>query len=534
MKHATIYLTLCAFFMCMAGTAHAQYPEQPDTVKLYYSQQTGEKSSRNGNYSHTTGKHESGSVAIGSTGAVSYTVTPAGTSIDEEQTKSWTGTLEVNGGAAPPAGESAAASLTGDWTVSYSRPQGAIPASDARGSETSVVPWANIDPTSGDTISMHEMVTREGNEVVDIKVISIDIDVPDTILCTAGVAHLSATVYPPYVTDIIWTLGSTTLSGNDLDWTIPTGTNTLMVSATMSVDGVTASDDGQIIKGHVTDAELPYCIDTVQQSSAITTVTYSSGCEPAVTYSPDSIKPGSSAGQSVVSVTVSDGTYSATDSTIAVNKGDISSVTLGDSSMSITVGDYSIEVDLSAISDLAEDVTDGLPTGPSVEAEFTGPDGSVTFSEGLLCCTDSLKDRIKIEGALEVGASVTATIPLYGFPYLATIDAVIGAGVTGNISANAATTCESFEVCAGATLTATVSGGVGFSIGGGVVSASLTLNASASATGNLCFIPPPVTGSVSGNVGSLSVTGTVTTLGFWSHSVTYPICSGYAIGPYNF
>ena len=93
-------------------------------ISLYVSKETGAYSKHSGSQSKSTDKYESGSVTLSTTGPIKYTVTPSTYSIGTEETKTWTGEIFPDTGAAPAPGSSADASITGNYDVKFSRPQG--------------------------------------------------------------------------------------------------------------------------------------------------------------------------------------------------------------------------------------------------------------------------------------------------------------------------------------------------------------------------------------------------------------------------
>jgi hypothetical protein len=243
MKHYffLLLLQLALFPLLLSGQT------VPDTTDLYISKQNGQYKLLSGSAGpKTTDKYEHGLVNLQVNGPLLYTVAPE-LSIDTGQTKTWQGSVWPNVANGPAAGSTATASITGNWTVTYSRPQGMAVDSQATGTTTSVVPWVDYGPL-GDTIAMHEMVTRQGIEKLNFKVISIKLDVPDTVYYDDDVAYIHASAYPSTTGTIAWQTPAGTFTGSHV--AIPVDPNTTRIqqfTSTLSVDNVTYSDTGRLV-----------------------------------------------------------------------------------------------------------------------------------------------------------------------------------------------------------------------------------------------------------------------------------------------
>ena len=111
---------------------------------------------------------------------------------------------------------------------------------------------------------------------------------------------------------------------------------------------------------------------------------------------------------------------------------------------------------------------------------------------------------------------------------MASLDAVLSAGVSGSVSLSYQTTCTGGEVCANLNLNVSVGGGLGFTLLGGLVAGDLQLVVSAGASGKLCVYPTPVKLCGKINVGTVKVVGAVTAVwGIWERTVDYTVFTGY-------
>jgi hypothetical protein len=211
-------------------------------TRLYFSRQTGEKSTYSGSDSKTTDKHEQGSVTISKTGPITYTLTPDEYSIGINQSKTWNGTVTPDPATAPPDGESAAAEISGTYTVTYSRPAGT-------GSGGTVVSTYNCNDSAiddgcayhGPSGGTHEIVSKTGDEKVQFTVYTIKVNLPDTICLTNNddgtASAATGAVYLPTGGTFMWTSSSTDVMISDPTAANPTITlnDTNLLTATIEV-----------------------------------------------------------------------------------------------------------------------------------------------------------------------------------------------------------------------------------------------------------------------------------------------------------
>ena len=162
---------LCILFFGFLLSSYGQ------DFELFISKQTEESTMFEGAFTKTTDEYESGTVTLSASGPILYEVDPNSTSISTEQTKTWEGKIwaDVENGPAP--GSSAAASLSGDYSVDYKK--------------------------DGD------WVHKSGIETATFTVYSIEIQLPDDFICDCGFWNLSYySVYP---------------EGGEVEWQTPWG-----------------------------------------------------------------------------------------------------------------------------------------------------------------------------------------------------------------------------------------------------------------------------------------------------------------------
>lgn len=209
------FVLLLAFLLPIMG--FAQGPSAP--VSLYMSKQSGQTTIFSGNGSKTTDKHENGSVTVVKNGPLIYNVTPNEFSIGTNQSKTWDGKVWVDVPAGPAPGTSANASITGSYTVTYSRPNPNMPTG-------------------------HELVTNKvGSYTVDFVIYSLNVESVDSVpLCPGATIQLPATGYPEGGT-YTWTAGAglqITGGGNTNEVSVKdVGGTPSTLSVKYSVQGVT-------------------------------------------------------------------------------------------------------------------------------------------------------------------------------------------------------------------------------------------------------------------------------------------------------
>lgn len=169
-----VYRNIVVFLLAVAS-GYAQ------VSPLYVSKQTGEKSEYNGSGGKTTDKYETGNIVPTTTGPISYSLDPNSLSIGTNETKNWIGKVFPDVASAPAPGDTAPASLTGAYTVKYSRPAGTGSSASVLSTHSCYPSVANPCPAHGSVSGTHEIVQKTGNVKLDFMVYSIKVDLPDTI-----------------------------------------------------------------------------------------------------------------------------------------------------------------------------------------------------------------------------------------------------------------------------------------------------------------------------------------------------------------
>jgi hypothetical protein len=157
----TLFFLQIIPFWTFAQTQPTGGQTQPAVIDLYVSKQTGQYSIFAGSKSKTTDQWEHGSVSISTSGPVLYRVDPNDFSIGTNETKTWYGMVWGDVANAPAPGENIAASITGNYNVTYSRP-----AQNSTG---------------------HEIVNKVSSETVNFMVHSVNVTMVDSIMVCPNV-----------------------------------------------------------------------------------------------------------------------------------------------------------------------------------------------------------------------------------------------------------------------------------------------------------------------------------------------------------
>ncbi|MDZ4758920.1 MAG: hypothetical protein SGJ10_12385 [Bacteroidota bacterium] len=523
-------LLLLALFVGQFPTLLAQdLPRQ----YLYVSKQTGQTSNFHGQQGKTTDKYEEGNVTINVVGPITHAVTPNDMSIGHNQTKTWQGQISPLIAQCPAPGSSVSAKLNAAYDVVFSRPQGGA-------ADGAVILSTYNCSTEADGVNhehsgcqfhgslggMHEIVRKIGTVVQDFEIFSINCIVPVAFNCADGTATLHADIYPGNEGTVIWQTPFGQLTGNDIQINLPPNFNNINVTATYTVRGVSYSANGVIRPDNLTGFALPCCANQPKNVRDIAMLTFDGPCHPPVVFAPAIVSPpttGIVGPTNIINVTASANT---------VNLG--STITTVNENIELSVTPFA--VDFSKIGNLLKDAaevvshTPGSPCSPSFSVT-----GGLTLTTSKKCCLGPclIKDAQKIAGSVGVSAGVSCRFPIYGIPYVASLDALLEAsiGVTGTLSHQ--TTCDAPKVCAELGATISFGLGIGASIAGGMITADLKgVVEGASASVNYCFIPAPITGEWKANLGKIKVVGTVTTLEVFNYTVEYTLFDGYEFGPF--
>ena len=158
----------------------------------------------------------------------------------------------------------------------------------------------------------------------------------------------------------------------------------------------------------------------------------------------------------------------------------------------------------------------------------SGPEasGALDITPKFLCCSDhTLAPALQIKfGQLSKGASFGCRVPLYGVPYVATLDFVFnisGSVFVGPVDGILSVNTECAQLCFPFGASIAINGGVGGSIAGGdVLTVDALVQASASATASWCPIGPKNNLKLAATV---SLVGNVTMCSFVKYSIEFPI-----------
>ena len=482
-------------------------------ISLYVSKQTGESTPPfTGGYAKTTDRYEHGDVTLTKTGPITYAVTPNDLTIGVNSTKSWSGNLGVDVGASPAAGNSANASISATYNIFYSHYIG----SSSGGGSSYSCPGCAAHTGTG----YHEIMNETGNESQDFIVYSIKATIGN-ISCSDSIVTLHADIFP-YGGTLNWTTPFGPATGNDVQINVGTIPNSFDVSVVYSIEGVTYSDTKHVQKAILTGFTLPCCIDTIKNVKDIAILTFNGACHPQVIFNPPILSPsGTGSGKETQTVTASADGVNLTASTEVVN----TNITFGVTPINYNFTAWKDRFVNCLVSGLNGGVSPCSPSGSWI------PSGSLGYESSYMCCPSAspcvLTSR-KYSGAANWSWGMTCHFPFFGVPYVASLDAVISAGVDGQISLSAKTSCTTTKVCAGLDITARIGGGVGATILAGAVSADLQVQISAGVSGQACVYPLPLSASGNFNIGKVKVVGTVTTFwGLTSTSVEAVIWDGY-------
>ena len=201
MNKRRILLTL---LVCMIATLQT-FAQGGDTIPIYVSKQTGQATTFSGSGSKSTDKYEHGICNMSSTGPILYSASPNSYSIGTNETKNWDGKVWGDVGNAPAPGSSTIATLKGDYTVTYSKP--------------------NPNAPGG-----HEMVNdKKGTVSINFIVHSINVEAVDSIpMCPGREIAIPAMWYP---------------AGGKYEWTAGPG---LKITAGQGTETITIKEVGSV------------------------------------------------------------------------------------------------------------------------------------------------------------------------------------------------------------------------------------------------------------------------------------------------
>jgi hypothetical protein len=249
LRQACRLLAAICFCIIPSLIASAQDPT------LYVSKQTNKSSSYQGSYSKQTDAYEQGNVTISGGGLLDYQITPEALTIQPNENKTWNGSITANVESAPEPGGTNSAYLMVDYTIKYSRPYG----EGVEGTVTSTY-YCSKDGSAAGTggcafhegaPGVHEMVEETGQKTKNFSIVSILVDVPDTI-CLGGTGQkdVTAVSFPADAGNFKWTCSdaSVVITNGDQKTAGIKMTDTTVKNAVLEVEfeinGVTYKDKG--------------------------------------------------------------------------------------------------------------------------------------------------------------------------------------------------------------------------------------------------------------------------------------------------
>lgn len=178
-------------------------------ITLYVSKQKGQFSSYNGNFNKKTDRYEQGTVNLSTTGPVTYQINPGTLSIGINDEKTWNGTISANPNMTVPGTETPAA-LIADYDIKFSRPYGTGTVGTVEStyycSDNGSAAGTGGCAFHGGNPGAHEMVRNTGQYTLNFNVVSVKVDLPDTIcLGKTGQKDVTAISFPANAGNFVWT-----------------------------------------------------------------------------------------------------------------------------------------------------------------------------------------------------------------------------------------------------------------------------------------------------------------------------------------
>ncbi len=287
---------------------------------------------------------------------------------------------------------------------------------------------------------------------------------------------------------------------------------------------------------------LPCCIDTTKKVSDIAIYQLAYPSAPAnpnncrivyrpctISFSPENISPPAVGVPSKTeTVTATCGGVSLTATTEAVNS-------------NISLGVTPVSFNFANLGQTLKNAMDAIANGGVSPCKPSGsliPTGSVSIEASKICCPGNspcVKTSTKVSGSVSWSYGTTCHFPIFGCPYVASLDAVASANATLTIGGSYQSGCQQGKFCVNGSGGITAGGGVGATLLAGFVSADLQLLITAGLTASYCFTPPPPAGTANLQVGPVQVVGTVSAMwGLVSHSVSYTVFNGWTSPPISF
>jgi hypothetical protein len=272
---------------------------------------------------------------------------------------------------------------------------------------------------------------------------------------------------------------------------------------------------------------LPPCINKEVYVRNVAKLVYSNkDCPPKglLTFTPEKLGPNEEEAPVTLTVSATQDGVTVSTTTVAVNE---------DAGTEIPKPDLDFDKIGKALDDALELLDRGSPCEPSGSFENGIKQEIVT-----LCCTrhkNPVSSGVRISGVASCSYGATCHFPIFGCPYVASLDAVVSANLGVEVSASYQSGCEEGKYCVNANGTFSIGGGAGATLAAGLARVSLQLVASGGIAAKYCFLPKPPGGQAVLNVGTVNVVGTVSGLwGFVSHQVNYKVFDGWSSPPIAF
>lgn len=563
MKNRLLFLLISSF------SAFCMYSQEA----LYISAQTGEKSKITGSSTQTTEEGESGTGSCSSSGPIDYEIDPYSQS--ESSTVTFSGWVTPS--TAPDAGTSEDAKITcsGTWhwlTWDYDTDSKTKDTSNSATKERLYTVYSvqivlpdeincdcgnfNLSYTSvypeGGTVEWETPWGQEsGNNVSKAydpsykgKTVTAKYTIGGVSYSATSTLTCKAPSFSVNVTECVGNKATVKVDGDeecgDFSWAgYGTGScsglecevdvspnlseeNQKITVTYMGQCGDTLVESTDITMGELVGFQLPPCDDTIVSVANIAILDFEGDCEPNVIFSPSTLTPPSVLAYETVEVTATSGDVSLTSQIVMVNSG-----------QELDVNIITFDSDILGVFETYLDAILGLGT-PCSKSGSLLPKGSISIGTRVLCCPDSGQTTgTSIKGNLSWGAGWGCRGPIFGVPYVASIDALFNVGVNGTLGVDGIEECTSVKICANGGLSGSIGGGLGFTLAAGLVSGELQLIVDGVGLKvNYCFTPVRK-GDYSIAFGAGKVEGTVSEIwGLISHSVSYPLWSGAAYGPY--
>ncbi len=150
----------------------------------------------------------------------------------------------------------------------------------------------------------------------------------------------------------------------------------------------------------------------------------------------------------------------------------------------------------------------------------------------LVCPADKSNCVIlstKVIGDARWSNSISCQFPVFGLPYVSSINAGVTGSVEGLINIDDQTSCATSNLCKSLNLTARINGSFkGTQTGSDVVADLQVVVDGIRIDGEVCVFPLPVSGCAKVSIGKLKIVGNVQSLwGLTSNKVSYVVYDGY-------